>query len=91
MCTYSSFQTQTRHDQPWSSASLFLFISFDTLCCAASCFASSTGTLDTGLLEISAEHKNGRRDDQSDKLQGKALEDDVPCLRSYLRRSKSAG
>ena len=39
---------------PWSSASLFLFISFETLCWAASCLASSLGTLDTGLLEISA-------------------------------------
>ena len=39
---------------PWSSASRLRFMSRVTLCCADSCLASSTGTLDTGLLEISA-------------------------------------
>jgi hypothetical protein len=42
-----------RDFHPTSSASLFRFISFDTLCCAASCFASSGGTLDTGDFDIS--------------------------------------
>jgi len=39
---------------PRSSASRFLFISRETLCCAASCFANSAGTFDMGLFEISA-------------------------------------
>lgn len=50
-------QTEQRRSsppQPWSSASLFLFISLETLCWAASCFANSIGTFDTGLFEISA-------------------------------------
>ena len=59
-------------DQPWSSASLFLFISLDTLCCAASCFASSIGTFDTGLLEISVQHGKGRCADQPTKVRGNA-------------------
>lgn len=46
---------------PWSSASRFLFISLVILCCAASCFANSCGTLETGLLEISLkEHVGGQ-------------------------------
>jgi hypothetical protein len=38
---------------PWSSASRFLFISLVILCCAASCFANSCGTFETGLFDIS--------------------------------------
>ena len=40
---------------PWSSASRLRFISRDTLCWAASCRASSIGTFDTGLFDISVE------------------------------------
>lgn len=42
---------------PTSSASRFRFISLDTLCCAASCFASSAGTLDAGDLDISDQRR----------------------------------
>jgi hypothetical protein len=65
VCTKISPHTQCDHIlNPWpigpstptypiSSASLFRFISLDTLCCAASCLASSGGTFDTGDFEIS--------------------------------------
>lgn len=40
-----------------SSASRLRFISLETLCCAASCLASSGGTFDTGLFDISASER----------------------------------
>lgn len=67
---------------PWSSASRFLFMSLVILCCAASCFANSVGTLETGLLEISL------RVDQPN-AQRATVSANAPCLRSYITSSSS--
>ena len=72
---------------PWSSASRLRFISRDTLCWAASCRASSVGTFDTGLFDISVELT---RSINARKSAERIFYVNSPCFRSYLSGRKHA-
>ena len=82
---------QAAHDQPWSSASRFRFISFDTLCCEASCFASSIGTFETGLLEISRNANAMSTNTQSQRVGVQTLPQIVHDLVVVVRKERDRG
>ena len=82
---------QAAHDQPWSSASRFRFISFDTLCCEASCFASSIGTFETGLLEISINANAMSTKTQSQRVGVQTLPQIVHDLVVVVRKERDRG